>query len=400
VTSTGASSIAITRRSFLPWLAAGAIAWIGVIWIGWGLWNQDPPRAGFDLALLLEGARAVAAGQSPYDPAMLAGGSPAATALFHSYPPPVAQAMQPVAWMTGGAVLVLWGLGATAGLGHIGAEIARRGAIGPAPSSLIGLKAILVAPLFLPFAVALLFGNLDAWFPLAYGALLLTILARPSKLTLAAGGAAVAVVAIAKLHPASLLLWIAARAYAERDGRQLRVLAAAALTGLVIVGGSVALGGIDIWLDYAAVVRAGAGADLVDPRNIGPVSLFGQLTGAEPAVLRAAQAVVTLSAVAVTVLAALRVRDPLASISIAFAASLVVLPVTWYHYPVALIPVGLALAILHPGARPRVVLSIVVAGLAIAFPVLLWVAVAILLVAAAEAARRDSPAGVTVDIAP
>ena len=52
-----------------------------------------------------------------------------------------------------------------------------------------------VAPLFLPFAVAILFGNLDAWYPLAYGALLLTILARPSKLTLAAAGAAIAVVA-------------------------------------------------------------------------------------------------------------------------------------------------------------------------------------------------------------
>ena len=120
------SGVERLRHSFLPWVIAGVIAWAGVAWIGWTLWNQDPPRAGFDLALLLDGARAVAAGQSPYDPAMLAGGSPSATELFYSYPPPVAQAMQLVAWLPDGVVLVLWAIGATLGLGHIAGEIARR----------------------------------------------------------------------------------------------------------------------------------------------------------------------------------------------------------------------------------------------------------------------------------
>jgi hypothetical protein len=369
------------RRSFLPWLVAGVIAWAGVGWIGWTLWNQDPPRAGFDLALLLEGARAVAAGQSPYDPAMLAGGSPSATDLFYSYPPPVAQAMQVVAWLPNGVVLVLWAIGATLGLGHIAAEIARRDGRDEPTSTVIGAKAIAVAPMVLPFAVAILFGNLDVWYPLAYGALLLTILGSPSRLTLAAGGAAIAVVAIAKLHPASLLLWIAARAWAEGGGQQGRVLTASIVTGLAIVAASVLLGGIVVWQDYAMVVRAGAGADLVDPRNIGPVSLLGQVTGMAPESLRSAQVVVTLGAAAVMVLAALRIRDPLASLAVAFTASLVVLPVTWYHYPVALIPVGIALVIASPKAWPLVALAIVVAGVAIAFPPFVWVAVAIILAA-------------------
>ncbi len=368
------------------WILMGLIAWGGVAWLGWSLWNQSPPKAGFDLALLLEGARAVAAGTSPYDPGMLAGNAPSATDLFYSYPPVVAQALTLVAWLPNGVVLVLWGLGAIAGLGHIAAEIARRDAQGEPRSSLIGLRAMLAAPLVLPFAVAILFGNLDAWYPLAYGALLLTILAKPSKLTLAAGGAAVAVVAVAKLHPASLLLWIAARAFAERGGPQARVLAAAVVTGLVIVGTSVAIGGIGIWADYVTVIRAGAGAALVDPRNLGPVSLLGQVTGMEGTALRIAQAVVSLLAVAVTIIAALRVRDRLASLSIAIAASLVTLPVTWYHYPVALIPVGIALAVMRPRSRPWVALAAVIAGVAIGLPPLLWVAVGVLLWAAISTA--------------
>ncbi len=385
-----------------PWIVAGVIAWSGVAWLGWLLARSDPPRLGFDLALLLDGARALLAGGSPYDASMVAGGSPSATDLFYSYPPPVAQVMQLVAWMPDGVVLVLWAICATAGLGtHRGGDRApgRPGWPGQPgrpgwpdePDLLIGLKAMLVIPLFLPFAIAVLFGNLDVWYPLAYGALLLTILARPSRLTLVAAGFAIGVVAIAKLHPGALLLWIGARAWVERGGPYGRVLAAAVVTGLAIVGASVLLGGIAIWQDYVAVVKAGAGADLVDPRNLGPVSLLGQATGMDAASLRIAQIFVTSLAAAVTVVAAIRVRDRLTSLAIAFTASLVVLPVTWYHYPVALIPVGLALAITRPSSRPLVVAAVVVAGASIAFPPLVWVAVAILLVACVRSGVEPHP---------
>ncbi len=370
------------RGSLAPWVIAGAIAWFGVAYIGWTLWNQDPPRAGFDLALLLDGARALAAGQSPYDPTMLAGGSPSATELFYSYPPPVAQAMRLVAWLPDGVVLVLWGIGATAGLGHIGAEIARRHREGEPRSTIIGAKAMLVAPLFLPFAIAVLFGNLDAWYPLAYGALLLAAFPTSGRGTFVAAGIAVAVVAVAKLHPGTLVLWLIARVLVERGDRWRTVLLTCVAAGLAIVGVSVLLGGVQLWLDYVTVIRAGAGAELVDPRNLGPVSLLGQATGIEGDALKVAQVVVTLAAAGLTVLAAVRVKDPVASLAVAFAASLVVLPVTWYHYPVALVPIGLALAITRPASRPWVAVAMAVAGVAIAIGPLLWVAVAIIVVAA------------------
>ncbi len=365
-------------------VVAGLIAWFGVASLGWTLWNQDPPRAGFDLSLLLEAALHVLAGESPYDPAMLAGGSPEATGLFYSYPPPVAQGMIPLAGLADGVVLVLWGIGATAGVALASGVLARRSGN---DASRWALRAVAIAPLFLPFAVALLFGNLDVWYPLAYGALVLAVLPGASLRTLVAGGIAVAIVSIAKLHPAALLVWVAARAAASRGGSAARILGVAAAAGAGIILVSLAIWGTQPWLDYLVVLRAGAGADLVDPRNLGPVSMLGQAFALDAATLRIAQVGVSGMAVIASVIAAVRVRDPLASLSVAIVASMVMLPVTWYHYPVALIPVGVALAIAHPASRIRLALAVLVADLAIAFGPLLWVAVAILLAAAFDAAR-------------
>ncbi len=368
-----------------PWIVAGIVAWLGVAWIGWTLWQNSPPKAGFDLALLLGGARQVAGGHSPYDSAMLAGASPDAVDLFYSYPPPVAQAMTLLAWLPNGVVLVLWAIGATAGFGLVAAGIAR--ASGRTPAGM-AVRAMAVVPLVLPFAIAVLFGNLDAWYPLAYGALLLTVLPGSSNRVRIGAGIAVAAVSVAKLHPVPLLLWVAARAWRERGGPQARVLAAAVVTGVVILGASLLVGGMQPWLDYATVLRAAAGSELVDPRNIGPVSLIGQVAGMGGGMLRAIQVAIVGGVALVTLLAALRVRDPLLSLGLASAATLVTLPVTWYHYPVALLPLAVALAIGHPTTRPRLVLAVVVVDAAIAWLPLAWLAVAIVLVAAGEAARR------------
>ena len=245
----------------------------------------------------------------------------------------------------------------------------------------------------------MLFGNLDAWYPLLYGALVLAAFPTSGRWTWIAAGAAVAVVAIAKLHPAVLGLWLLVRVFADGEGPWRTVLTVAVVTGVAILGASLVLGGIQPWLDYVAVIRAGAGADLVDPRNLGPVSLLGQATGLDQQALRVAQLVVTVTAALVTALAAWRVRDTVASLAIAFAASLVVLPVTWYHYPVALIPIGLALAITRPATRPWVAAAIGLAAVALTFGVLLWVAVAVLLVAAARSASV-APASVDGPVVP
>jgi hypothetical protein len=369
------------------WLLVGVIGWAGILAIGWTLWQSTPPRAGFDLALLLEAARRVTAGHSPYDPGMLAGTSPDATALFYSYPPPVAEAMTLLSWLPDGVVLVLWGVGATLGLGAVAwrlglaagrTRLARTDAV----------KTVSIAALLLPFAVAVLFGNLDAWYGLAFGAFVLAVAAGPgTRGRTIGGGVALGVVAVAKLHPASLLLWLALRAVVDRQGPARRTLAAAVATGLVIVAASVALGGTGPWADYLTVLKAGTGSLVVDPRNAGPVSLLGQAVALDGTGVKLAQLVVSVAALAVTALAALRVRDPLASLAVAVTASLVVLPVTWYHYPVALLPVGIALVAFRPASRIRVAVAAVVADLAIGFVPLLWVAVGVLLLATRT--RRD-----------
>ncbi len=368
-----------------PWVIAGLVAWAGLLWIGWSLWQQTPPRAGFDLGLLLDGARRVLAGQSPYDPAMLAGLSPDATSLFYSYPPPVAQAMTVLAWLPDGIALVVFGAGATAGLAAAAAVLAR--ASGSASSAGVALRAALAAPLVLPFAIALLFGNLDAWYPLAFGLLVAAVLPGASPRGRLVGGVALGIVAMAKLHPASVLVWLVAHAVAERGGPTMRILAGAMAAILAVAAVSVLVGGLGPWSDYVAVVRAGASAAVIDPRNVGPVSLLGQVVALDAGTARAVQVVVALAALGVSAVAGLRVRDPLTSLGLAIAASLVVLPVTWYHYPVALIPLGIALVLRRPASRGLVALAVVVADVAIGPIVLLWPAAGVLLLAG----RRGTP---------
>jgi hypothetical protein len=62
------------------------------------------------------------------------------------------------------------------------------------------------------------------------------------------------------------------------------------------------------------------------------------------------------------------VRDPLASVAIAMAASLVVLPVTWYHHAAALVPIGIALLSRRLSVRIWVVGAVVLADVAIGLP--------------------------------
>lgn len=369
------------------WLMIGVIGWAGIVWIGWTLWQSTPPRAGFDLALLLEAARRVTAGQGPYDPAMLAGTAPAATSLFYSYPPPVAQAMTLLAWLSDGTVLVLWGIAAILGLGAVAWQLAREAGRPLARDD--ALRAMAVAAVFLPFSVAVLFGNLDVFYPVLYGAVLLSVLPGASRTTQVVGGAAAAVAVIAKLHPAPLLLWVAVRAARSRGGQDGRVLGAALLTGVVVLLASLLIGGTRPWLDYLTVVRVAGGASLVDSRNAGPVSLLGLLTGLDGSVLIAIQLAVVVAVAVVTVVAGVRVRDPLTGFAIVAVASLVTLPITWYHYLGALVPVAIALAVRFPSARMRIAVAAVVADIAIGFVPVMWIGVAILLVAArSDAAAR------------
>ena len=165
------------------------------------------------------------------------------------------------------------------------------------------------------------------------------------------------------------------------------VAAAAAAVGLAILVVSLAAGGITPWLDYVAVLRAGSGADVVDARNIGPAAQLALLAGGGEDLGRLAQVLVSILAVAVTVVAAWIRDDRVESFAWATVASLVVLPVTWFHYPVALLPVAVAVWLRAAGPGRRRVAALfaaaMVAGvLAVGIPVLIWVSVALVLVAA------------------
>ena len=404
-----AAAVRPSRPAWPLWLVAGVAGWAGVAALGVQLYSSVPRRAGFDLELLLGAGRRVSAGVTPYDAGMLAGRAPSAVDLFYSYPPPVAQYLSLFAAIPSPVMLVAWGVAAALGLLAVAVLLAgvRGQAARPDFRALlqhVGLPVVAIAPFVFPFAIAGLFGNLDALFPLLYGLMLVGALGT-SPASRFGGGAALAVAAVAKLHPASMVIWFLARGLrdhrrtprpAATSGRLITasgvpgpwvVAAAAAAVGLAILVVSLAAGGITPWLDYVAVLRAGSGADVVDARNIGPAAQLALLAGGGEGLGRLAQVLVSMLAVTVTVVAAWTRDDPVESFAWATVASLVVLPVTWFHYPVALLPVAVAVWLRAAGPGRRRVAALfaaaMVAGvLAVGIPVLIWVSVALVLVAA------------------
>ncbi len=381
-------------------LVVAVLGWANIAILGRALLAENPPAAGFDLELLLTAARRVGAGASPYDPNAVAHGVQARD-LFYSYPPFVAQLLAPLAGLPTWLVLTGWCLGAGAGLVLIAALLARspigRPAMAaPALALDSALLALAAAPFFFPFAVALLFGNVDAWFPLLFGAAALALAGSggvPSRAISIAGGMALAVAAAVKLHPGTMVVWLAAR----RPGAGTRrldwtVIPVAFATGMTILAVSLLVGGVGPWRDYLGYLSLGSAADLASRVNIGPASQLALLAG-DSGLARPLAFVFAGLAVVATIAVARLVRDSLESLNWAIVASLIVLPVTWYHYPVALIPVALAAWTRSRGtARARSVsvalaAAVVVADVAVALPVALWLGVVLLFVAV----RRSRP---------
>jgi hypothetical protein len=381
-------------------LVVAALGWANVAILGRAMLAQNPPAAGFDLDLLLTAGRRVAAGDSPYDPGAVAHGLQARD-IFYSYPPFVAQVLAPFAGLPTWLVLTGWCLGAGAGLVLMAALLARAPigrpvTVAPALALDSALLALATAPFFFPLTVALLFGNVDAWFPLLFGAVALTLVSHgtaPSRATSIAGGMALAVASAVKLHPGTMVIWLAARRPAAGTRWPHRtVIAAVIATGISILAVSLLVGGVGPWRDYVDYLRLTAAADLASRVNIGPASQLALLAG-DSGLARPLAVVFAGAAVVATIAIARLGRDPLESMSWAIVASLIVLPVTWYHYPVVLIPVALVAWTRSRGmARARSVSvalagAVVVADVAIVLPVALWLAVLLLLVAV----RRSRP---------
>jgi hypothetical protein len=368
-------------RTVIAAILAAVLGWSGVVAIGLQLGANG--ALGFDLQLLIEAARDLAAGRTPYAADLLGGGAPVSTDLFYSYPPPVGQALIPFTPLSLVPMLVLWDALAVVGLLIVVARL-RRILAPDRPAIAVLAVTAAAAPLTLPFAVGLLFGNLDVFFPLMYGTMLLASLAATPRST-ALAGAALALASL-KIHPASLGLWFAVRAVVDRGSGAARVVVAAVAAGVTILIVSIGLGGVERWVEYGAVVRAGTDAVIVDPRNAGPAALLVGASGGDDALARAIHIGVGVAAVASTVLAAWRRRDPLEGFAWATAASLATLPVTWYHYPSALLPVAIAAWLrATPDARRRVALALIAAEVMaaaalVALP-LLWVAIGCVILA-------------------
>ncbi len=384
----------------------GVLGWIGLIWLGVTLYAAHPPNAGFDLEVLLRAGRQVAAGGSPYDQAILTGSAPVAERLFYSYPPPIAQALSLVAGVPSGVMLVAWDVAAVVALAFATRSLARRLAPDISSAAVVGIVVALV-PLMFPFAIGLLFGNLDVFFPAAYGLMVVAVLPATTGADRARGGIGLALASIAKVAPALLGGWFVVRAV--RRPALWRSVAVAVIVGLSIVAISVVVGGFQPWLDYGhlLLVRAGSGADLIDPRNAAPATQLA-LVFSDPAgalgLASTLQGPVTLAAVVVALGAAWRARDPLTGFAWAAAASLVVLPVTWYHYPSAMIPIAIA-AILRSRAQPAmarrvqalIVAAAILVALAIAWLPLIWPAVALVLAAAHASVTTAHASAATAD---
>ena len=265
-------------------------------------------------------------------------------------------------------VFVLWSIGAVVGL-LVAAELLRR-RLAPQRSRREVLFVVAAcAPLTLPFAVGLLFGNLDVWFPLLYGAMLLAAVA-PGRATAVGGGVALAFAAV-KLHPASLGLWFLTRAFRDAPrGRARRPpvwwwrprpwwacssSARASSSGARPSGRS---------------TRTSSGPERGPRSSIrgmpGIAAQIASLVGADDAFARSLHLVVAVAALLVTVWAAWRRPDPVESFAWAAAASLATLPVTWYHYPSAMLPIAVAAMLRASGPDTRRVSLLVAAGAVVA----------------------------------
>ncbi len=262
------------RMLLLVIVVLGGVGWTGLGALAASMLSADPPRAGFDLALVLEAGRRVAEGRSPYDPVLLAGARiPSAVDLFFAYPPVVAQVAALAAAVPLGAALAgLW-VAAVATLGWALDRLAAAAHLAK-PTAAEGL-ALAVLPFVAPFAVALLFGNLDALFPAAFAALLWWAVS-PSRSAALAAGVAIGLATVAKLSPGFVLLWLAMRALRirrlEGSAHPKAPLAVALATITLALLLSFVVGGIGPWQEYVRVAQTVSGAALVDPRNIGPAS--------------------------------------------------------------------------------------------------------------------------------
>ncbi len=144
------------------------------------------------------------------------------------------------------------------------------------------------------------------------------------------------------------------------------------------------------------VLRASTVVDLLDPRNLGPAVQIALAMNLDQSAIAPIQSVVVVLALIVAVVSALAVDDPLESLLWAASASLVVLPVTWYHHFAVLVPFGVAALARgwdgRPGSR-RLMLGLTILAFLVAGIIFARVMAWLLIVIAFVLVRVSRPAG-------
>lgn len=423
-------TLANPRFVALVWAIAGLMSWITL-----GLMTDHLISVGrimqSDLQALLRAGQRVARMLTPYE-VTLHGSSVKINSLFYSYPPPMAQLFSLFSSVSIETLLVVWGIAATLGLICIAALLGSR--ISNAHSRAeTALALFAIAPIFYPYSAALLYGNADSWFPFLYGVILLGALEGRStrgRLSPVVGGVALGLASIIKLQPASVHLWFLVRGWHQlRSVPNLSphigekslfrrkcppawlTLLASLATLISLVTASLLSGGTGLWADYFHFLRSSDAISLTSLGNIGPGSQIALLLGRDSLAWPIAT-LTSIAALCLTAWAARSRRDVIESLAWACIASLVVLPVTWYHYLSLLIPFGIATyARCRTMEKPVPVYVLLICGVLVAdvsflFPVGGWVGASIIMIAIhrsarmAESERQNAPQGPRRDSRP
>ncbi len=336
------------------WVVAVAIAAVLLA----SVWTRVDPRAtdaeirhATDIASFVAASRALDRGMDPYDVAVTRTHVPtdAATVMPYVYSPILAQVLRPISAHSLASIQRWWLVLGTASLSLFvvlltGFAADRQWTGSDAPTTATRPVLAVLLALLLPLHFTLVSGQVEAFLaPLVGLAVWCTLRGR----WVAAGILLGSVIAI-KHAAVFLLLWFVLR-------RDWRTIGTAMITLMVVVGGSVVIGGADVWwsflqwassMSYERAVLQGF--DPGDGYNLSWTGLLIRL-GAEPAVaFRWAGPSILVVVMAVV---AMRLRStqmaPYRSYLAASLTAVLALPFAWSHH---LLYAGPALATIF--ARP------------------------------------------------
>ncbi len=298
---------------------------------------------GIDATDYLIAAERIAHGVSPYAPEMLLGPVDAQGVDRYRYPPPLAQALVPLASLPRPVALWVWlVMGAVA---MTGALLVALRAIGQLRLEAV-LWSLTAACLFLPVFDSLWKGNVSS---------LIALLVAVAVTGGSVAGVAVALAALVKVVPMVFLpaWWIA--------GRRSRHAMLATVLGVMVLSAILAPGA---WRDYLTVLPNMLAGSADDATNVAPWSLVARsdAPGWLAGLVRVASVVGAALAVLVSVIV---VRWPggLALAAALCSVAMLLLPgALWYHYLVVLLPLAI---IAWPRAAMGIRVALVVAGLAV-----------------------------------